>query len=223
MDIFLIIIWYIIFLFSTTFHEAAHAFVAKMGGDLTAYHGGQVSLDPVPHIKREPLGMVVFPLIFLFVNGFPFGWASAPYDAHWARNNHRKAALMALAGPGANLLIVILSGIALKIGIDQGHFDFSQFRESIFGKSSYELSAGIKILSITFFMNFLLFVLNLVPLPGLDGSSAITYFMSRDTANSYMEKISNPGLALLSIFILWQIFPYIFYPAFSYAVKILFS
>lgn len=223
MDIFLIIIWYIIFLFSTTFHEAAHAFVAKLGGDLTAYHGGQVSLDPMPHIKREPLGMVVFPILFLFLNGFPFGWASAPYDPHWASNNHKKAALMSLAGPLANLLLVIISGIALKIGIDQGSFNFYEFQSSIFGKSSYELSAGIKILSITFFMNFLLFILNLVPLPGLDGSSVITFFMNRRTADSYMQKISNPGLALLSIFVLWQIFPYIFYPAFTYAVKILFS
>ncbi|MFN8576731.1 MAG: site-2 protease family protein [Candidatus Sericytochromatia bacterium] len=222
MDIFLIIIWYIIFLMSTTFHEASHAFVAKLGGDLTAYHGGQVSLDPLPHIKREPLGMVVFPIIFLFLNGFPFGWASAPYDPYWARNNHKKAALMSLAGPMANLLLVILAGIGLKIGVEYGYFNYFAFEESIFGKSSYELSAWVKILSITFFMNLLLFVFNLVPLPGLDGSSAITYFMSRNTAASYMEKINNPAFSLLSLFLLWQIFPYIFFPVFKFAIRLLF-
>ncbi len=74
MDIFLIIIWYIVFLLSTTFHEFAHAFVAKLGGDLTAYNGGQVSLDPIPHIRREPLGMLVFPLLFLFI-----AWQIFPY------------------------------------------------------------------------------------------------------------------------------------------------
>lgn len=222
MDIFLIIIWYIIFLLSTTIHEASHAFVAKLGGDLTAYHGGQVSLDPIPHIKREPLGMVVFPLIFLFVNGFPFGWASAPYDPYWANNNHKKAALMSLAGPASNLLLVIIAGIGIKIGVESGSFTYFQFEESIFGKSSFELSAGIKILSITFFMNLLLCVFNLIPLPGLDGSSAITFFMSKKTASSYMEKISNPGLSLLSLFLLWQIFPYIFYPVFNFAIRLLF-
>jgi hypothetical protein len=50
--------WYVVLLFSTTCHEAAHALAAKLGGDLTAFHGGQVSLDPVPHVRREPFGMV---------------------------------------------------------------------------------------------------------------------------------------------------------------------
>src|SRR2546422_6505961 len=71
--------WYLVFLFSTTFHEAAHAWVAQLGGDLTAYEGGQVSLDPRPHIRREPWGMVVLPLISVLMFGWPFGFASTPY------------------------------------------------------------------------------------------------------------------------------------------------
>lgn len=216
MDIFLIAIWYIIFLLSTTFHEAAHAYVAKLGGDLTAYHGGQVSLDPLPHIKREPLGMVVFPLIFLFINGFPFGWASAPYDPIWASNNHRKAALMSLAGPTANLILMLVAGLLLRLGVEQGSFTYTQIYDSMFGESSYSLSAGVKILSITFFLNSLLFILNLIPLPGLDGSTAITFFMNRKTALSYLEMISNPALAFISLFLLWKIFPYVFWPAFNF-------
>ena len=57
------LIWYIVFLFSTTCHEASHALVAKLGGDPTAFHGGQVTLNPVPHVQREPFGMVVVPLL----------------------------------------------------------------------------------------------------------------------------------------------------------------
>ena len=57
------VVWYVVFLLSTTCHEAAHAWAAKLGGDLTAFHGGQVSLDPIPHIRREPFGMVIFPLL----------------------------------------------------------------------------------------------------------------------------------------------------------------
>ena len=72
------ILFYVVFLFSTTLHEAAHAWVAKLGGDLTAYHGGQVSLDPMPHIRREPFGMVILPLLSAVTTGWPFGFASAP-------------------------------------------------------------------------------------------------------------------------------------------------
>ena len=64
------LVWYVVFLFSTTCHEAAHALAAKLGGDLTAFHGGQVSIDPVPHIRREPFGMVVFPILSYVVGGW---------------------------------------------------------------------------------------------------------------------------------------------------------
>ena len=57
------VVWYVVFLLSTTCHEASHAWAAQFGGDLTAFHGGQVSLDPIPHIRREPFGMVIFPLL----------------------------------------------------------------------------------------------------------------------------------------------------------------
>ena len=57
------VIWYIVFLFSTTCHEGAHSLIAKLGGDSTAFHGGQVTLNPLPHIRREPFGLVVVPII----------------------------------------------------------------------------------------------------------------------------------------------------------------
>ena len=78
------IVLYVAFVFSATCHEASHAWAAKRGGDLTAYAAGQVSLDPFPHIRREPFGMVILPLIGLFLIGWPLGFASAPYDPHWA-------------------------------------------------------------------------------------------------------------------------------------------
>lgn len=57
------LLWYVVFIFSTTFHEAAHAFTALKLGDSTAYEGGQVTLDPLPHIRREPVGTIVFPIL----------------------------------------------------------------------------------------------------------------------------------------------------------------
>jgi Zn-dependent protease len=97
---------FVVFLFSTTLHEAAHAWAALRGGDPTAYRGGQVSLDPRPHIRREPLGLVVLPIITALVSGWPMGFASAPYDPQWAQRHPTRAALMSLAGPAANLALV---------------------------------------------------------------------------------------------------------------------
>ena len=89
--------WFVVFLLSTTLHEAAHALVALRGGDPTAYLGGQVSLSPVPHIRREPLGMLVVPLLMTVLNGWAVGWASTPYDPLWASRHPRRAASMAAA------------------------------------------------------------------------------------------------------------------------------
>ncbi len=94
-------IWYVAFLFSTTCHEAAHALVAKLGGDETAALGGQVSLNPVPHITRA-LGMMVIPIVSYLATQSMFGWASAPYDPLWERRHPRRSGWMALAGPAAN-------------------------------------------------------------------------------------------------------------------------
>ena len=102
-------LWYVVFLLSLTCHEAAHAFVAWRGGDPTAYHGGQVSLNPLPHVLREPFGTVLVPLLSFFFMGWMLGWASAPYDPYWAARNPRRAALMSAAGPIANFLLAALA------------------------------------------------------------------------------------------------------------------
>src|SRR5215475_8256070 len=101
------IMTYVVFLYSTVLHEAAHAWAAHRLGDDTAYRGGQVSLDPTPHIKREPWGMVLIPILSFLMGGWMIGWASAPYDPEWARMYPRRAGMMAVAGPVANLLLVL--------------------------------------------------------------------------------------------------------------------
>ena len=93
------LIWFLAFLFSTTVHEAMHAFAAWRLGDPTAYQGGQVSLNPAPHIQREPIGMVVLPLLTSLTQGWAVGWASCPYDPIWARRYPGRSAVMAAAGP----------------------------------------------------------------------------------------------------------------------------
>src|SRR4029078_11021706 len=99
------VLWFLAFLFSTTVHEAMHAWAALKGGDPTAYHAGQVSLSPLPHIRREPFGMLILPLLTAVTQGWAIGWASAPYDPHWAARYPRRAAWMAAAGPPREQLL----------------------------------------------------------------------------------------------------------------------
>src|SRR5262249_2754835 len=115
--------WYLAFVFSTTFHEAAHAWTALKLGDDTAYRSGQVSLDPTPHIRRCPIGMVVVPILSYFFGGWMIGWASAPYDREWAIKYPRRAALMSLAGPASNLGLLLVAGILIRIGMAIHVFD----------------------------------------------------------------------------------------------------
>ena len=120
-------VWYVAFLFSTTCHEASHALAAKLGGDETAALGGQVSLNPIPHIRREPFGMVVIPLLAFFMSGSMIGWASAPYDPLWERQHPRRAAWMALAGPAANFSLMLLAAVGIRIGSAMGWLHESGF------------------------------------------------------------------------------------------------
>ena len=115
-------LWFLAFLFSTTVHEAMHAWAAMKGGDLTAYHGGQVSLSPIPHIQREPIGMLVLPLLTAMTQGWAIGWASAPYDPYWAARYPKRAAVMAAAGPIGNLILAAIAFTLLKVGLNAGWF-----------------------------------------------------------------------------------------------------
>src|SRR6204780_1864300 len=154
------VIWYIVFLFSTTCHEAAHSLAAKWGGDLTAFEGGQVTLNPIPHIRRSPFGMVVVPLLSYALGGWMIGWASAPYNPEWARQHPHRAAWMALAGPAANFTLMLLAAAAIRTGVALGYF------AAPFSVSGYpaitvpavggEPSLATTALSILFVLNLLL-------------------------------------------------------------------
>jgi Zn-dependent protease len=221
------LIYFVVFLFSTTLHEAAHAWSALKGGDSTAYEGGQVSLDPRPHIRREPFGMVVLPLLTALLVGWPLGYASAPYNVAWARKHPDRAAWMALAGPGANLLLVILAALALRVGEMNGVFfapesvRFGELTGSDAGAGWFAIG---KLLGTLFSMNLLLMVFNLFPFPPLDGSAAITLLMSRDFTRKYQEFVwSTPALSFVGIFIAWKLFDVIFDPVFGIAVNLIYA
>lgn len=199
-------VWYVVFLFSTTCHEASHALAAKIGGDPTAALGGQVSLNPIPHIRRSFFGMVVFPLLSFFAWGGMIGWASAPYDPLWERRHPRRSGWMALAGPAANFTLMLLAVALLRAGTAFQLFPSEPFA----GGQPHPVEW---VLQIVFLLNLLLGTFNLLPVPPLDGSSGILVFMGERTAQNYLDLVrgSNYAIAglLVASLVFGRIFPYI--------------
>lgn len=198
-------ITYMVFLFSTTCHEAAHAWVAQRGGDSTAALGGQVSLNPLPHIRRSPYGMVIFPLVSYFLfRGSMIGFASAPFDPLWERRHPKRSAWMALAGPAANFSLMLLAAVALRAGRAM-----DLFHRQPNGTAGFLLTT----LFTMFMLNLLLGTFNLLPLPPLDGSTAIMLFMSETTAQKYLDWLRGNtfGFAglLVGLYVFGKIFPFI--------------
>ncbi|HEY5895474.1 MAG TPA: site-2 protease family protein [Chthoniobacterales bacterium] len=217
--------WYLVFLFSTTLHEAAHAWTALKLGDDTAARGGQVTLNPVPHIKREPFGMVLIPLATYFSSGWMVGWASAPYNPQWALRFPQRSAVMALAGPAANFLLVLISVILIKIGTATGVFtppasiDFITVTEGAAGGISIFCA---KMVSLLFSLNLLLGCFNLLPIPPLDGSALPLLFVRGLLAETLQTFLWNPAMSWAGIILAWNVFRYVYDPVQLAAVRLLY-
>lgn len=215
------IVWYGVFVISVVFHEAAHAFTAYRFGDRTAFLGGQVSLNPLPHIQREPLGMVVIPWISYAMYGWMMGWASAPYDPQWADARPRQAAWMALSGPGANLLLVVVSAIVIQGGLAAGVFsppDSIVFTRVVDGASGPMKGAAV-LVSIFFSLNLVLFVFNMIPIAPLDGRAWLELLLKGDSLFKYRMIMMHPSLRMFGIFIAWMIMSVIYGPIFTLALN----
>jgi len=220
------LIRYLIFLFSTTCHEASHAFAAKLGGDLTAAHGGQVSLNPIPHVRREPFGMVIVPLLSLVSGGGVIGWASAPYDPAWQQRHPRRAAWMSLAGPAANLALVLIAVIAIYAGRFAGVFEPPVQLSSLHVVEATRpgLFSGVaQVLSILFSMNLLLGAFNLLPIPPLDGFGALGIFMTERVAAAYARwGYSLRAYSWFGLLLCWRLFEHIYTPIFAAGIHVLY-
>jgi Zn-dependent protease len=221
-------LWYAVFLLSLTCHEAAHAWVAHRGGDSTAYHGGQVSLNPLPHVRREPLGTVLIPLVTYFAAGWMMGWASAPYDPHWEHRFPRRAAAMAVAGPAANLLLATLSFLALKAGLDGGlwmpaleGFGVDRLVQPQPGFSALFDGVG-RLLSLLLFLNVVLGLFNLLPLPPLDGAAVLAGLVP--AAARLRDRLRDTGMgAIVGLLVAIYLFRFILQPVFRQVLAALYG
>jgi Zn-dependent protease len=213
------LVWYFVFLFSTTAHEAAHAWAAQRGGDSTAYLGGQVSFDPIPHIRREPFGMLIVPILSFLLNQgtWMIGWASAPYDLAWALRHPTRAAWMAIAGPAANLTIAIGASLLLRAGVGAG-------AAAAPGGLGEGAAIGVSmILSLAVLLNLVLFFFNLIPIPPLDGGSALGIFLPEELARRVRLVFLQPGVAMAGMLFVYFFGGRLIWPAAMWAMRILLS
>jgi Zn-dependent protease len=224
------LIWYLVFIFSTTCHEAAHAFVARRGGDDTAYLLGHVTLDPLPHIRREPFGMVLVPILSFFQLGWMMGWASVPYDAQWGARHPKRHAVMSLAGPATNFLLAGLSLLAIRVLAGAGVFQLSgggtpvglvQLPEGY--EFSSPLGAVALALSAMLRLNVILGIYNLIPVPPLDGAAVVEGFGPARLRQLFGYIRQNPVYQMVGLLVTWMIFPYIEMPARIVMQRLLYS
>lgn len=150
-----IVVWAVPVLFAITVHETAHGWMARRLGDPTAMMLGRLTLNPIKHI--DPLGTILVPGLLLLFGGFLFGWAKpVPITYENLRHPKRDMALVAAAGPASNFLMALLWALVIRLGLLLGPGN---------GASLYLIYCGVA----GIFINTVLMVLNLLPMPPLDG------------------------------------------------------
>lgn len=179
----LVAVWMLPVLLAITVHEVAHGWMAQRLGDRTAQMLGRLSLNPLRHI--DPIGTVLVPIALLLLGGVMFGWAKpVPVTKENLRRPERDMALVAIAGPGANLVMALLWLGLLTIGIALQDASLTTARLLV-----YLGTAGIII-------NTVLMVLNLLPVPPLDGSRVVASLLPGPLAYRY-GRIEPYGLLVL--------------------------
>lgn len=206
----MIAVWTLPVLFAITVHEAAHGYIAYQLGDSTAKSLGRVTLNPLRHI--DWFGTIILPAALLFFTGFVFGWAK-PVPINWnnLQSPRRDMALVALAGPGANLLMVFFWAMVAKLGL------FLLTTSGEWAKAIVYMGyAGINI-------NLLLMLINLIPIPPLDGSRILYSFLPTRIAERLknFESASLLNLLLLLFSLVLLLFSGILSPTIIYVLRTL--
>ncbi|HEY4490159.1 MAG TPA: site-2 protease family protein [Candidatus Paceibacterota bacterium] len=181
----------IILIMSVVIHEVSHGYAANMLGDKTAEYEGRLTLNPVKHL--DFFGSFIVPLLSYTLGGFIIGWAKpVPFNPYNLRNKKWGEAIVAGAGPLSNILIALIFGFAIRL---------LPLSESF-----------LLIFQAIVFINILLAIFNLVPIPPLDGSKILFSFLPFDSRARALLERSGLILVLIFIFFLWRlIFPVVVY------------
>jgi Zn-dependent protease len=185
-DIQRLAVWVLPVLFAITVHEVAHGWMARKLGDNTAFMLGRITLNPIKHI--DIVGTIIVPLVMFFLGGLLFGWAK-PVPVSWKnlKNPRRDMALVAVAGPGANLIMAILWAVVMRIGFELQAYPWFSIPMLYMGM------AGITI-------NAVLMILNLLPILPLDGGRILSSFLP-PKLEAQFAKMEPWGLVILLVLI----------------------
>ncbi len=177
-----ILFFFIILIFSAIIHEYSHGWMADQLGDPTAKLSGRLTMNPIPHI--DPIGSILVPLVLYIVSQgtFFFAWAKpVPFNPHNLKDPEKDAAKIALAGPASNLAVAFIFGALVRI---------------------MPVSELTYFFSVIVYINILLAVFNLVPIPPLDGSK-ILFAILPSSLNDFKVFLDKYGFFILLFFIVW--------------------
>jgi Zn-dependent protease len=167
------------------------------------------------------MGTVLAPLLSYVLMGWTMGWASAPYDPNWEDRHPRRAAVMALAGPLANLLLAALAFAVLKLGLVAEWWGqaLDHPTRMLLAESTPGWASGVPVFAeIVLLINCVLFVFNLFPIPPLDGASVVAGLGQRGRAYRDMVRSS---FSFFGILVAWVLFPRVFGPFYGFVVSLL--
>ncbi|MEY4718032.1 MAG: hypothetical protein RL563_650 [Pseudomonadota bacterium] len=204
-----IVVWMLPVIFAITGHEVAHGWMAKRFGDKTAQQQGRLTLNPLKHI--DPVGTLLIPgLLLITFTGFIFGWAKpVPVDARNFKNPKKAMMWVALAGPASNLLMALAWALLARVGV------MLQAIEFVSMPLIYSGVAGITI-------NLVLMLVNMIPIPPLDGSRIVSGLLPDYWAWRY-NQLERYGFLILLLLLATNALGYVLaYPMF-YAQQVFFS
>lgn len=179
-----IVIWALPILFAVTLHEVSHGWAARYFGDHTAEYMGRLSLNPLKHI--DPVGTILVPAVTLLLGGIIFGWAKpVPVVASNMKRPRQDMAVVALAGPLTNLAMALVWAFIMKLCLTIGPTGFITYPLTLMAK------VGVLI-------NLVLMVLNLLPVPPLDGSRVLNGLLPERYAR-VVDRVEPYGLIILVV------------------------
>ncbi|MDR1417725.1 MAG: site-2 protease family protein [Endomicrobium sp.] len=182
-----VFVYIVVFVFSVIIHEVSHGYIAYLRGDDTAKDIGRITLNPFAHL--ELFGSIILPAMLLLMKApILFGWAKpVPVNYVNLKNPKIDSVIVSAAGPLSNIMLAVFSGLGIRF-------------ISYFSTFSNGFGGAIEtFLYVMLTLNLMLAIINLIPIPPLDGSKIAAYFFPRDIARSYLSL--NPFICLLILFI----------------------